>query len=128
MIKKEAPETHENAGFVVKNSREAKQKKESKVRIEEASSDERNRMRENASPGASLWLAAMPLKCLFQTLTKGEWQDGVRLRYGIKIGHLRENCVCGEPYTEERGDDCKARGYVIHRHNAVSDHFYSLAQ
>ena len=72
MIKKEASQKDENAKVVVKNTREAIQKKESEARIEEASTDERNRMRENASPGASLWLTAMPLKCLFQTLTKGE--------------------------------------------------------
>ena len=78
----------ENARDVVKNIREAKQKKEIEARIEEASSDERNRMRENTSTGASLWLTIIPVRCLFQTLTKEEWQDCVRLRNGIKLGQL----------------------------------------
>ena len=72
LIKKESSQTDENARVVVKNTTEANQKKDSEARIEEASSDERNIVRENASPGASLWLTSMRLKCLFQTLTKGE--------------------------------------------------------
>ena len=66
---------------------------------------------------ASLWLTTLPIKDEGYTLTKQQFWDLVRLRYGWQLKRLPSHCECGASFSPEHALSCKKGGFVSMRHN-----------
>ena len=72
--------------------------------------------------GASNWLTTMPIKEHGFYLSKQEFWDSIRTRYGIALTRLPSKCVaCGVPFNVEHAFSCKFGGFVTIRHNEIRD-------
>ena len=69
--------------------------------------------------GCSNWLSSLPLNEFNFTLTKNEFWDGIRIRYGWAIPNLPARCACGEKFTLHHSLNCKKGGFVSQRHNEI---------
>ena len=49
--------------------------------------------------GASSWLTVLPIKRLGFGLSKAEFWDAVRLRYGLPFKRLPSHCGCSSQFT-----------------------------
>ena len=76
--------------------------------------------------GASCWLNALPLKRYHFDLTKGEFRDGIALRYGWDPVKLPSRCACGENFNVAHTLHCPKGGYTHIRHNDIRDSFANL--
>ena len=63
--------------------------------------------------GSSSWLTVLPIKPLGFNLSKSDFWDAVRLRYGLPPNRLSSHCDCYKPYNVERAISCRK-----HRGNA----------
>ena len=80
----------------------------------------------NKESGA--WISIQPTYINGLTLSKDEWRDGMRMRYGLELQHLQKKCDgCGCKFTIEHALKCKKGGLVVGRHNEVRDVAGSLA-
>ena len=70
---------------------------------------------------ASNWLTCRPLKRHGFALTKGEFRDGISLRYYWLPPRLPSHCSCGTSFTTSHALSCPTGGFPSTRHNAVSD-------
>ena len=66
---------------------------------------------------ASLWLTTLPIKDEGYTLTKQQFRDLIRLRYGWQLKLLPGRCACGSTFNIEHALSCKKGGFVSLRHN-----------
>ena len=71
--------------------------------------------------GASSWLTCCPLSHHSFTLTKGEFRDGLCLRYGWTPPRLPSLCVCSKPLNVSHALSCPFGGFPTLRHNEVRD-------
>ena len=71
--------------------------------------------------GASSWLTCRPLKRHGMTLTKGEFRDGIHLRYGWLPQRLPSSCSCGATFSVAHALSCPTGGFPSVRHNEVRD-------
>ena len=71
--------------------------------------------------GASSWLTAMPVQDHGFHLSKQEFWDSIKIRYGIPLSRLPTRCVCGEKFSVEHAFTCKTGGFVSIRHNEIRD-------
>ena len=71
--------------------------------------------------GASSWLTSLPLKEEGYALSKEEFWDLVRIRYGWFIKRLPINCACGSKFNIQHALVCKKSGFVTLRHNNLRD-------
>ena len=71
--------------------------------------------------GSSSWLTALPLADFGFSLSKGEFQDALNLRYGWTPPRLPSLCVCGDSFTIDHALSCSHGGYLGLRHNEVRD-------
>ena len=69
--------------------------------------------------GASSWLSAIPLKYINLELSKREFRNVLRLRYGWPIPKSPSVCVCGCIFTVDHAMICKRGGLIIQRHNEI---------
>ena len=79
-----------------------------------------------AEKGASSWLTCRPLKAHGFSLSKGEFRDGLALRYGWLPPRLPSSCVCGKAFHVNHALSCPHGGYPSLRHNDVRDVTSSL--
>ena len=75
---------------------------------------------------ASCWLNALFLKRCYFDLTKGEFRDGVALRYGWDHVKLPSICPCGENFNVVHALHCPKGGCTHIRHNCILDSFANL--
>ena len=54
-------------------------------------------------------------------LTKNQFWDSIRLRYGWSIANLPTTCACGSAYTIQQSMSCKKGGFINIRHDDVRD-------
>ena len=84
------------------------------------------RTRRNEEAGA--WLSIQPTYTNGLSLSKDEWRDGVRMRYGLELKDLQKKCDgCGCRFSVEHALKCKQGGLVVGRHNEVRDECGALA-
>ena len=70
----------------------------------------------------------MPSQRYNSLLSREEFQDNVRLRYGLRPLDLCDHCDgCGARFSVEHGLSCKKGGLVHVRHNDVRDEATALA-
>ena len=75
----------------------------------------------NQEIDASSWLTSLPLKEKRYALSKEEFWDLVRIRYGWFIKRLPINCACGSKFNIQHALVCKKGGFVTLRHNNLRD-------
>ena len=72
--------------------------------------------------GSSNWLTTMPIREHGFHLSKQEFWDSIRTRYGIALTRLPSKCLaCGVPFNVEHAFSCKYGGFVTIRHNEIWD-------
>ena len=71
----------------------------------------------NQEKGASTWLSTLPLKEEGYSLSKQEFWDLVKIRYGWPLSRLPNMCSCGAKYDLQHSLSCKKGGFVTSRHN-----------
>ena len=76
--------------------------------------------------GASSWLTCKPLRRYGFNLTKGEFRDGLCLRYGWTPQRLPSSCVCGVATSVSHLLSCPVGGLPSIRHNEIGDVTASL--
>ena len=74
-----------------------------------------------SEPGASSWLAALPLESHSFNLTKAEFQDGLALRYNKQVKNLPTQCPCGATFNVTHALNCHKGGFVNIRHDSIRD-------
>ena len=57
--------------------------------------------------GSSSWLTVLLIKRLGFDLSKSDFWDAVRLRYGLPLKRLPNNCGCSKPYNVQHAISCK---------------------
>ena len=71
--------------------------------------------------GASSWLTVLPIKQLGFSLSKSEFWDALRLRYGLPLKRLPSHCGCSKPFNVQHALSCKKGGFITLRHNELRD-------
>ena len=87
--------------------------------LAEMSQQDGRRIHENLQKGVSNWLTTLPLKDHGFDLTKQEFRDAIKLRYGWALDRLPTTCVCGLRFDVPHALSCKRGGFVTLRHNEV---------
>ena len=72
-------------------------------------------------PGTSSWLNVIPLEEYGLQLTKQEFRDALRIRYGWTLEKLPSRCACGDQFSVQHALSCKKGGFVTLRHNELRD-------
>ena len=103
----------------VKHERQQNQKAKLDSVIGQMSQQEGRRAKENGQKGVSNWLTSLPLKDYEFDLTKQEFRDAIRMRYGWALDRLPTSCVCGSRFDVPHALSCKRGGFVTLRHNEV---------
>ena len=90
------------------------------------SRDDKRRLMRAGETGA--WLTVMPSQRYNSLLSKEEFQDNVRLRYGLRPLDLSDHCDgCGARFSAEHRLSCK-KGSLVHVcHNDAHDQAAALA-
>ncbi len=96
-------------------------KVEQEAIIKELKDDQTRYIKAASEKGASVWLSALPLKKLGYALSKREFQDAIKLRYGWSIPDMPRYCACGKRNSTDHALDCKLGGFVHIRHNNIRD-------
>ena len=52
-------------------------------------------------------------------LTKSEFQDALRIRYGLRLENLPTACVCGTKYDIANALQCKKGGFISQRQDDI---------
>ena len=87
---------------------------------------ERRRLDRNQYCGA--WISVLPTTVNGLSLSKSEWRDGMRRRYGLALQDLPCKCDgCGAKFTVEHALACKKGGLVVGRHDEVKAELGSIA-
>ena len=74
------------------------------------------------------WLSIIPDIVNGMSLSKGEFVDSLRMRYGLELENLPKKCDgCGCNFSIEHALSCKKGGLVTVRHNEVRDELAYLA-
>ena len=102
-------------------SKAAKKKEQLREVMSATSNDLKPYLQAASDRGASNWLSTLPLKAQNYNLSKGEFRDAVRLRYGIPLENLPSFCPCGAQFSVQHAFNCKLGGFVHERHDNVRD-------
>ena len=70
--------------------------------------------------GSTNWLTVLPIKRLGFNLSKSDFWDAVRLRYGLPLKRLPSNYACSEPYKVQHAISCKKGGFVTLRYDELT--------
>ena len=90
----------------------------------EASPVNQQRMKEKTLKGTSHWMNALPMKVMGQYLNKSEYQDAMRMRFGIKPENIPDFCACRKPFTVTHSQVCPKGGYIIMRHDKIKNYLF----
>ena len=67
-----------------------------------------------------IWLSTIPSTLNGNFLGKQEWEDAIRMRYGLAPLNLPEFCDgSGKKFTLDHAMNCKFRGVIHCRHNEI---------
>ena len=74
-----------------------------------------------SEPGASAWLAVLPIEEHGFCLSKGAFRDVLCIRYGWPIPNIALKCACGSPFSVEHAMVCHKGGIPTLCHNDIRD-------
>ena len=83
--------------------------------------DQQKLLKLNQQKGASAWLTSLPLEEHGFHLSKRQFWDSIRIRYGWPITNMPSNCACGKQYTITHALSCHLGGFTSIRHNELRD-------
>ena len=84
------------------------------------SQEDQRRTQANEKKGVSNWLTSLPMKNHGFDLSKQEFRDAIRMRYGWVLDRLPAICVCGSRFDVPHAlSSCKRSGFVTLRHNEL---------
>ena len=116
------------AGTAARKEKAAQEKEKTKRMQEE---DGRNKKKLNwlqQMGECGIWISLTPHELNGTLLSRDEWLDNTRLRYGFKSKGLCSNCDgCAAPFTVEHGLSYKKVGLVSIRHDDECDKAGALA-
>ena len=61
----------------------------------------------------------LSIRRLGSSLSKVEFCDAVRLRYGLPLKRFPSHCGCSREYTMQNAISCKKGGFTTLRHNVL---------
>jgi hypothetical protein len=79
-----------------------------------------------AEPGASTWLAVLPILEHGMDLTKEQWEVAMAVRYGLTLPFMPSRCGCGCVFTLRHALQCLLGGFIYWRHDALKNFFVSF--
>ena len=71
--------------------------------------------------GLSSWLTILPIKPLGFNLSKSDFWDAVRLRYGLPLNRLSSHYDCYKPYNVQHAISCNTGRSIFLRCNELRD-------
>ena len=71
----------------------------------------------SALTGFSNWLTLLSITEFGFKLSKQQFWDSIRLRYGWENSHLPTSCPCGSKFDIQHSMSCKKGGFIYIRHN-----------
>ena len=86
------------------------------------------RLNDIAQEQGSSSFNSVPIKRLGFNLSKSDFWDAVRLRYGLPLKRLPSHCGCSKPYNVKHAISCKKGGYVTLRHNELRDNIAEMLE
>lgn len=115
---KKDPEMAAKKSTIKKTKRDANERILSEIR--ESMSVEDSRLLDlSMENGASTWLSTLPLVDEGYHLTKQNFWDLIRFRYGWQLSRLPTTCECGSSFSVEHALSCKKGGFISLRHNEI---------
>ena len=82
----------------------------------------------NQQKGASSWLTALPIEEHGFHLSKRQFWDAIRLRYGWPLTNIPASCGCGKTFNVAHALSCHLGGFTSIRHNELRDLTADLLQ
>ena len=81
----------------------------------------------NRESGA--WINIQPTFVNGLSLSRDEFRDGMRMRYGLEVLWLQKNCDgCGGKFSVEHRLKCKKGGLVVGHHDEIKSELAFLAE
>ena len=115
---RKASQTERRHNMCVELGEVARQKKQ-------AGGQERNRLHRATRNGA--WLCAVPHRLNGTELSREEFRDNLRLRYGLTPQDIPMTCDgCGKKFSIEHALSCPKGGLVLVRHNDAAKEWDAL--
>ena len=74
-----------------------------------------------ALTGVSNWLTVLPITEFGFELSKQQFWDSIRLRYGWENSNLPTSCPCGSKFDIQHSLSCKKGSFAYIRHNDLRD-------
>ena len=82
----------------------------------------------NRGRHTGIWLSTIPSNLNGNFLGKQEWEDAIRMRYGLTPLNLPEFCDgCGKKFTFDHAMNCKHGGVIHRRHDALKYELMNIA-
>ena len=75
----------------------------------------------NREKGASSWLKSYPISDHGFDLTKQQFWDSLRLRYGWVLPNMPSMCCCSGKMDVQHAMSCERGGFITIRHNDLRD-------
>ena len=80
------------------------------------------------SQSTGAWLSVIPSNINGLSLSKLEFRDGVKLRFGLDFSDLPKKCDgCNSNFSKMHALQCKKGGLVVGRHDEIRDELHYLA-
>jgi hypothetical protein len=79
-----------------------------------------------AEPGASTWLAVLPIQEHGMDLSREQWEVAMAVRYGLSLPFLPTRCGCGQAFTIAHALQCALGCFIHWRHDDLRDFFISF--
>ena len=103
----------------VKSERQRSQQTKLDILLSEMSQEDQRRTQANGKKGVSNWLTSLPMRNHGFDLSKQEFREAIRMRYGWALDRLPAICVCGSRFGVPHALSCKRGGFVTLRHNEL---------
>ena len=105
----------------IKTTKEEKHKQTYERILSLKNENDKRLLELSTQTGVSNWLTVLPITEFGFELSKQQFWDSIRLRYGWDISNLPTTCPCGSKFDIQHCMSCKKGGFVSIRHNDLRD-------
>ena len=114
------PENKEDRSLISKANAMRQNEKQKSLMLQ-LPTDQQKLLKLNQQKGASAWLTSLPIDEHGFHLSKRQFWDSIRIRYGWPITNMPSTCACGKPFTVTHALSCHLGGFTSIRHNELRD-------